>query len=81
MQNSFKFKNSFGNALVFFVMLTAILALATTTDAHAKRKSKSKRIKIEAQSGSMESTKDRDKRLKRECKGAVNAGMCAGFTR
>jgi hypothetical protein len=32
-------------------------------------------------SGSGESSKDRDSRLKRECKGAVNAGACAGYTR
>lgn len=31
--------------------------------------------------GSAETTKERSSRLKRECKGQVNAGACAGYTR
>ena len=31
--------------------------------------------------GSAETTKERSTRLKRECKGRVNAGACAGYTR
>lgn len=31
--------------------------------------------------GSQETTKERSARLQRECKGAVNAGACAGYTR
>jgi hypothetical protein len=31
--------------------------------------------------GSEETTKERSSRLKRECKGGVNAGACAGYTR
>lgn len=31
-------------------------------------------------SGSEESAKERSTRLKRECKGRVNAGACAGYT-
>ena len=31
--------------------------------------------------GSAETTKERSLRLKRECKGRVNAGACAGYTR
>ena len=31
--------------------------------------------------GSGETNKQRDSRLKRECKGQVNAGACAGYTR
>ena len=30
---------------------------------------------------SAESSAARDRRLKRECKGAVNAGVCLGYTR
>ena len=30
--------------------------------------------------GSAESTADRTARLKRECRGAVNAGACTGYT-
>jgi hypothetical protein len=32
-------------------------------------------------SGSQETTKERSARLQRECKGGVNAGVCAGYTR
>ena len=31
--------------------------------------------------GSAETRSERDRRLKRECKGQVNAGVCAGYTR
>ena len=31
--------------------------------------------------GSQETTKERSARLQRECKGGVNAGACAGYTR
>jgi hypothetical protein len=31
--------------------------------------------------GSQETTKERSARLQRECKGAVNAGACTGYTR
>jgi hypothetical protein len=31
--------------------------------------------------GSAETSKDRSRRLKRECQGQVNAGACAGYTR
>ena len=31
--------------------------------------------------GSAETAKDRSNRLRRECKGQVNAGACAGYTR
>ena len=31
--------------------------------------------------GSQETTKERSSRLQRECKGGVNAGACAGYTR
>lgn len=31
--------------------------------------------------GSAETTGERSSRLKRECKGQVNAGACAGYTR
>lgn len=37
--------------------------------------------KIRFLSGSEETAKDRSSRLKRECKGGVNAGACAGYTR
>ena len=48
----------------------------------AKKKSKksgSSRAKFD--SGSGETKKERSARLSRECKGQVNAGACAGYTR
>lgn len=50
-------------------------------------KSKSKKPKAEAGakakfiSGSQETKKERASRLKRECKGGVDAGACAGYTK
>ena len=37
--------------------------------------------KAKFDNGSGETPKQRDSRLKRECKGQVNAGACAGYTR
>lgn len=37
--------------------------------------------KVKFISGSGETAGQRDARLKRECKGAVNAGACTGYTR
>lgn len=49
---------------------------------HAKVKKKSARGgKIKFLPGSAETVGERSARLKRECKGAVNAGACAGYTR
>jgi hypothetical protein len=44
-------------------------------------KHKSAGSKTTFSSGSQETTKERNARLQRECKGAVNAGACAGYTR
>ena len=46
-----------------------------------KKAKKSNGTKAKFISGSGESKKERDSRLKRECKGQVNAGVCAGYTR
>jgi hypothetical protein len=48
-----------------------------------KRSAKHKKAgnKTTFSSGSQETTKERNARLQRECKGAVNAGVCAGYTR
>jgi hypothetical protein len=45
----------------------------------AKHKSAGNNAKFS--SGSQETTKERNARLQRECKGGVNAGACAGYTR
>lgn len=48
-----------------------------TTKAAAVRK----RVSVKFVPGSGETAKDRSTRLKRECKGQVNAGACEGYTR
>ena len=45
------------------------------------KKQKSKGSNAKFISGSGETQKQRDTRLSRECKGQVNAGACAGYTR
>jgi hypothetical protein len=55
-----------------------------TSPAFAAKKKKaksSKSVKVKQEAGSAESTKDRERRLLRECRGQVNAGACAGLTR
>lgn len=51
-----------------------------TPSSKAKKKS-TRGGKIKFQSGSAETVRERSARLSRECKGAVNAGACAGYTR
>jgi hypothetical protein len=62
----------------------AQLKPADTTSKSAKVKSKKKSTGAQKMPkflpGSQESVKDRNNRLQRECKGAVNAGACRGFT-
>lgn len=57
-------------------------------DKPAKSKSKSKKTaksgsggKVKFLQGSGETPAERTARLKRECKGAVDAGACSGYTR
>ncbi len=47
--------------------------------AHKAKKGSGNKAKFEP--GSQETVKQRTARLKRECKGAVNAGACEGYTR
>jgi hypothetical protein len=50
----------------------------------AKKAHKAKRAsgsKAKFEPGSQETVKQRTARLKRECRGAVNAGVCEGYTR
>lgn len=61
---------------------------AHSTDAQSKSTQKTQTaknkgsLKIKQQhSPSEETTSERDRRLKRECKGAPNAGACLGYTR
>ena len=59
---------------------------ATTDGSKAKRVSPKKKVtptvkKVQFLRGSEESVAERNRRLKRECKGGVNAGACTGYTR
>ena len=75
------------------VMLMAVIAMASAhardvsydssgTPYATKAKKRSARgSQIKFQPGSAETVRERSARLKRECKGAVNAGACAGYTR
>lgn len=53
---------------------------STTTPPKKTRHSRVVRPKVE-KSGSGESTAERDRRLKRECRGMPNAGACLGYAR
>lgn len=46
-----------------------------------KHKTEPKVKKVQFYRGSEETVSERSARLKRECKGGVNAGACAGYTR
>ncbi len=45
----------------------------------AKPKKKKQSTKVTYDKGSAETTAERDRRLKRECKGRPNAGACLGY--
>jgi hypothetical protein len=67
-------------ARILLISLCFGIPLAATTPAFAKKKTTSHRV-----AKNKNSTKDKEsadeRRLKRECKGQVNAGACAGYTR
>lgn len=67
---------------ILLVSLCFGVPLAATTPAFAQKKAKSHRVaKPKQDHGSAESTKDRERRLLRECRGRPNAGACEGLTR
>ena len=59
---------------------------SNTTDSNGAAKSAKAKKKVHGGGqtrflpGSAETVKDRSNRLKRECKGQVNAGACSGYT-
>ena len=54
---------------------------SVTSKAAKKKTAKAKRVsQIKFLSGSGETARERSTRLKRECKGRVNAGACEGYT-
>ncbi|MES2400238.1 MAG: hypothetical protein V4573_09660 [Pseudomonadota bacterium] len=52
-----------------------------TAKAKKKKAAKAKTSKVKFLPGSEESKAERRARLKMECKGAANAGVCTGYTR
>jgi hypothetical protein len=57
-----------------------LASIALDADAKTKRKSGGK-SKASFSQGSSESTKERDNRLTRECRGRPNSGACTGYAR
>ena len=53
----------------------------TTAKKKTKKAKTSTGAKAKFVAGSQETKKERATRLKRECKGAVDAGACAGYTK
>jgi len=66
-------------AAILFTALAFAAGSAAWASDSGKRKPPSKVTFHKAPSE--ESAQEREKRLKRECRGRPNAGMCAGFTR
>ena len=69
-----------------FVALLLVYCLGAAPDAYAKKKSGSKAKGRTAttsmavqRSSSEESRSERERRLKRECRGRPNAGACLGY--
>ena len=63
---------------LFFAAVSALLMLAGQASAKTVVE---KTAKATVLPNSAESVAERSARLKRECKGGVNAGACAGYTR
>jgi uncharacterized membrane protein YhiD involved in acid resistance len=61
----------------------ALISAKSESKSSKPRKSKAKKSKsnISFHDGSAESRSERDRRLKRECKGRSNSGVCEGYTR
>ena len=69
---------------VFSSINSSVQISASKGEAKAKKPKKAKAKKgggVTFHEGSAESRAERDRRLTRECKGQVNAGVCAGYTR
>lgn len=66
-------------ARALLISMCFAIPLATTTPVFAKKKPGTHRISKKPGGSTKESADER--RLKRECKGQVNAGACAGYTR
>jgi hypothetical protein len=65
---------------ILLVSLCFGIPLAATTPAFAKKKTASHRVS-KNKNGNKDKESADERRLKRECRGQVNAGACAGYTR
>jgi len=87
--NNFSFLSLVLSSAMLCASLSVNAADAAGTNKAKKSAAKSpdiakpgdKPVKSKFMRGSEETTGERNARLKRECKGAVNAGACAGYTR
>jgi hypothetical protein len=66
-------------AVLFALPAIALLAASYGADAQAARKAHARSARPAKDSGSGETTAQRDRRLTRECKGRPNAGACLGY--
>ena len=77
-------KHAGGWVLVAAALCFGAKAQASSPDGSNKSTASKAKKKASGQikflPGSAETTKERTSRLKRECKGRVNAGACAGYT-
>ena len=78
---------SFARAALMLVLSLGLAATGAHADTQKDKKAakaasakKAPPGKVKFLPGSQESAKERASRLKRECKGAVNAGACLGHT-
>lgn len=74
--------------IVAALLIASTHAAASTTAAGEKPAASAKKMKKTGASGqvrflpgSAETAGERSRRLRRECRGQVNAGACAGYTR
>jgi hypothetical protein len=69
-------------ARILLVSLCFGITLVATTPAFAKKKEKTtSRHVVKSRIKNPDKETANERRLKRECKGQVNAGACAGYTR
>jgi hypothetical protein len=68
-------------SLVLALCCAFTLALCYPTESQAERRKnvRQRAGNIRFDRGSEETTRDRERRLARECKGRANAGACSGF--
>lgn len=69
------------NILSFAALTMALLAMPAAQAAEARPSHKKAAAPKFIPNSSQETTRERERRLLRECKGRPNAGACAGYAR